>query len=156
MPATDFLIHRLEQRELDAAISLRARMNQELDGVHPDAEHPGWRERFREFFATRVAADDAAVFVAQMGSEPVGLSSVYQLRNHRTEIFGRPVAYITSVYVVPEQRRRGLATRLTQACIDWARTHGCRVVRLRTSRMGREVYTRMGFTPSDELELRAD
>ena len=156
MPAIDFLIRSLEQRELDAAISLRARMHHELNGVHADDEYPGWRERFKEFFATRMAADGAAVFVAQAGAEPVGLSSVYQLKNHRTEIFRRPIAYITSVYVVPERRRQGLATRLTQACVYWARAHGCQVVRLRTSPMGREVYTRMGFTPSDELELRAD
>ncbi len=91
------------------------------------------------------------MYIAEMGGAPVGLACVYS--NHRTEIFLRPVAYITSVYVVPEQRRQRLATALTQACIDWAVARGIEIIRLRASKMGRPLYASMGFTPSNELEM---
>ncbi|HLW37786.1 MAG TPA: GNAT family N-acetyltransferase [Candidatus Eremiobacteraceae bacterium] len=156
MPTTDVVLRPLAKHELGTAVLLRALMNRELNGTDPDVDYPGWRERFVSFFAARLEVERAAIFLAESDSRAIGLASVYFGSNHRTEIFLRPIAYVTSVYVLPERRRRGLATRLTQACIDWARAKGCDVIRLRASKMGRPVYTRMGFTPSDELEIRYD
>jgi len=153
MRALDLTLRALGQGNLNAAIDLRARMNQEMNGSDPDSEYPGWRLRFENFFASRIGAGSAAMYIAEMGGAAVGLACVYVLSNHRTEIFLRPVAYITSVYVVPEKRRQGLATALTQACIDWAVARGIDIVRLRASEMGRPLYAGMGFTPSNELEM---
>src|SRR5579864_1239025 len=149
MPATELLIRSLAADELNTAVALRAAMNQELNRADPDITYPGWRARFNDFFGRRLAAGSAAIFVAEHGSTTCGLASVYLPRTHRTEIFQQPLAYVTGVYVIPEQRRQGIATRLTQACIDWARRQGCNVVRLRASEMGRPVYLQMGFSPSE-------
>jgi GNAT superfamily N-acetyltransferase len=91
--------------------------------------------------------------VAERDGALCGLASVYKLVNHRSEIFKQSSAYISNVYVDPQLRRQGLATALTQMCIDWARSNGCIVARLRTSKMGRHVYAAMGFVQSDEMEL---
>lgn len=156
MHALDVILRTLAIPELEVAIELRAAMNQEMNSTDPDQEYPGWRERFRSFFAPRLSADTGAIYVAEQFGKTLGLASVYKVVNHRTEIFLLPVAYITSVYVIPEQRRQRLGTRLTQACVDWARQRGCDVIRLRASPMGLPVYLHMGFTPSNELELRFD
>src|ERR1700738_520827 len=129
MRALDLTLRALAPGDLSASIDLRARMNQELDDSDPDSKYPGWRQRFADFFATRIAADNASMYIAEIGGAPVGLACVYLISNHRTEIFLRPVAYITSVYVIPEKRRQGLATTLTQACIDWAVARGCEKIR---------------------------
>ena len=36
-----------------------------------------------------------------------------------------PVAFLEGIYVVPEERRRGIARSLIAAAEDWARSHGC-------------------------------
>ena len=154
MPTAACTIRQIGIDELDTATNLRAAMNAEMQGIDPDLAFPGWRARFHAFFEERLRAERAALYVAEAPDRACGLASVYLMVNHRTEIFRQPSAYITSVYVVPEQRRQRIATRLTQACIDWAKARGCDQVRLRTSDMGRAVYVAMGFSPSNELEMR--
>ena len=53
MRAIDSTLRALGQDDLNAAIDLRARMNQEMNGSNPDSEYPGWRRRFEDFFASR-------------------------------------------------------------------------------------------------------
>jgi GNAT superfamily N-acetyltransferase len=100
--------------------------------------------------------DHAALFVAEADGRPIGVAAVYLLKNHRSDIFARQSAYVSNVWVEPAHRRQGIATALTRDAIDWARAKGCEVVRLRSSQMGRPVYASLGFTPSDEMELRLD
>ena len=84
----------------------------------------------------------------------MGSAAVYFMPTHRAQITLQRSAYISSVYVDPAWRRRGLARALTQAAIEWAKANGCEVVRLRTSKMGLPVYEGLGFKRTDELELR--
>ncbi|HLJ82899.1 MAG TPA: GNAT family N-acetyltransferase [Candidatus Eremiobacteraceae bacterium] len=149
----DLLIRPIELRELAAAAGLRERMTRELSATGSPPDNPGWHIAFERFYATRIADGSAATFVIADGDTLVAMASVYRLINHRSEIFAQPSAYISNVYVVPELRRRGFASRLTQACVAWARDQGCVVARLRSSQVGRPVYTALGFTQSDELEL---
>ncbi len=57
-------------------------------------------------------------------------------------------AWIWGVYVKPTYRGQQLGERLLHACIDWARTHGVKVVKLGVM-VGNEAalkcYTRCGF-----------
>ena len=149
----DVTFRPLELRELGIAADLREAMTRELSATGSPPENPGWRIAFERYYSTRIAAGTAATFVIDDGDRLVAMASVYRLVNHRSEIFAQPSAYISNVYVVPELRRRGFASRLTQACVAWAREHGCVVARLRTSQVGRPVYWGLGFRPSDELEL---
>lgn len=149
-------IRPLTDDEIGIAEDMRHTMIRELDGRDADAFYPGWRERYVEFYRSRMERGHAALFVAEKDGLPVGVAAVYLLKNHRSVIFARNSAYISNVWVRPEHRRKGIAAALTRATIDWARSKGCEVVRLRSSRMGRPVYSGIGFTPSDEMELRLD
>jgi GNAT superfamily N-acetyltransferase len=150
---SDIITRPIRPSELGLAADLRERMTRELNGDDSAPIDRELHDRFVEFYRTRLAAGTSATFVAEQGNTLCGLASVYKLVNHRSEIFGQPSAYVSNVYVEPQQRRRGLATALTQSCIDWARAQGCVIVRLRTSKMGRHVYAAMGFAQSDEMEL---
>jgi len=149
-------IRRFRSDEIDAVLNMRRLMTLELDAEDLDVAFPGWRARFAAFSRELIARDAAMFFVAEHGGTLIGMGGVYKLRNHRSEIYGQPAAYITSVYVTPEYRRQGVATRVTQAAVEWARDHGCGVVRLRASDSGRRVYEAIGFTPTDEMELHLD
>jgi len=60
-------------------------------------------------------------------------------------------AWISMVLVTPAWRRRGLATRLIQACLDAARARGL-TTWLDATPAGAEVYGPLGFSPT--LQLR--
>ncbi|HEY5095187.1 MAG TPA: GNAT family N-acetyltransferase [Candidatus Eremiobacteraceae bacterium] len=150
---TDIAIRLITPPELGLAADMRERMTRELQDDENAPVDRQLHDRFVEFYRTRMAAGTSATFVAERGDSFCGLASVYKLVNHRSEIFRQPSAYVSNVYVEPQQRRKGFATALTLRCIDWAREHGCVIVRLRTSKLGRHVYAAMGFSQSDEMEL---
>lgn len=142
--------------EIGIARDMRYLMIGELDGRDADELYPGWRERYIEFYRSRMEKDHAALFVAETEGRPIGVAAVYLLKNHRSDIFARQSAYVSNVWVEPAHRRKGIAAALTRNAIDWARGKGCEVVRLRSSQMGRPVYSSIGFTPTEEMELRLD
>jgi len=64
-------------------------------------------------------------------------------------------AYIHNVYVLPSHRMRGLAKRLTDAALKYAREEGIRRIRLYTSEEARWLYENLGFTPHGRyLEMK--
>jgi len=149
-------IRPLSIAEISIARDIRHTMIGELDGRDADEMYPGWRERYVAFYSSKMTQGQAALFVAEADGEPVGVAAVYLLKNHRSDIFARQSAYVSNVWVEPAHRRKGIAAALTRMTIDWARSKGCEVVRLRSSKMGRPVYASLGFEPSDEMELRME
>jgi GNAT superfamily N-acetyltransferase len=141
--------------ELPALLDMRRAMTLELDSQNLDA-NPTWRTRFARFVNELAATDDIAFFVAEHDGQLVGMGGVYKLRNHRSVIYGAASAYVTSIYVRPEYRRKGLASRITESAVQWARDHRCVVIRLRASTGGRHVYETLGFKSTDEMELKLD
>ncbi|MBC5823706.1 MAG: GNAT family N-acetyltransferase [Candidatus Eremiobacteraeota bacterium] len=143
----------IAEQDWPTVLGLRADMVDEIDGFDIDPKHPGWRQRFVRFYRERLQDDRAAFFIAQAGPDTIGMATVYLLANHRSEIFGQQSAYISNVYVKPALRRKGIALQLTFMTVDWARSRGCIVARLRSSPMGRPLYVKAGFGPTEEMEL---
>ena len=56
------------------------------------------------------------------------------------------IGLLSSVYTVPEFRRRGVAKRLVNAAIRFAKMAKCGVVQLTASNDGVKLYTALGFT----------
>jgi GNAT superfamily N-acetyltransferase len=140
--------------ELSVAARLRLAMMAELDGADLDQQYPGWRQRFVEFYARRMRAGNAGFWLAEQDGQIAGMAVAFLLVNQRSEIFGEECAYLNNVYVVPQWRKRGIGSRLTQTAVAWARERGCVVVRLRASSLGRSMYAALGFVSSGEMELR--
>ena len=153
---TDCMYRELSASEVAVAREMRASMVRELNGHDPDVTNPGWRERYEAFYCDKISRGLAALFVAEVDDKPVGVAGVYLLKNHRSDIFGFQSAYVSNVWVQPDQRKRGIASALTRMTIEWSRAKGCEVVRLRSSAMARSVYGAIGFRPSEEMELHLD
>lgn len=62
-------------------------------------------------------------------------------------------AWVHNVYTEPEYRRQGIASRLMQEMIAWARAHGFHSLSLHASEHGRSLYESLGFRPSNEMRL---
>jgi aminoglycoside 6'-N-acetyltransferase I len=87
--------------------------------------------------------DDAhnAAFLAWEGSEPVGVATV-------TTTFGFEMgryAELEDLYVVPGQRRRGVARALVEAAVAWAGSVGCSVVEIVVTPDGEERHGLSGW-----------
>jgi GNAT superfamily N-acetyltransferase len=132
---------------------LRHAMIAEIEDEDLDESSPGWRERYVAFLRGHIGLGRGAVWAVEHEDSIIAIAAGYMPRNHRSEIVGSEQLYICNVYVKPEFRRKGIAKALTLHAVAWARAKGCDVVRLRTSDMGRPVYTSVGFEQSNEMEL---
>jgi GNAT superfamily N-acetyltransferase len=152
---------------MQTAVSLRAAQPDELARIadfwlamfeevgkhYEPAFQPGWRERFVTFFEERLAHEDAAYYVAVDGERLIGSAGAFLMEAYPSAIHGLRSGYIFGVYVMPEYRGRGLATQLTQATIAFLRGKNAYRILLHASPFGRPIYERLGFVPTNEMEL---
>jgi len=61
--------------------------------------------------------------------------------------------YIMSMYTEPTARKRGVASRLAWAMVEWATHAGYRRIFLHASQFGRPVYAALGFEVGNEMRL---
>jgi GNAT superfamily N-acetyltransferase len=61
--------------------------------------------------------------------------------------------YLLSMYTEPKWRGRGLATRVVDEAIGWARKKGYKQILLHASQMGKGVYIHRGFRRTWEMKL---
>lgn len=102
--------------------------------------------RSKRFFAFVVEGPDG---------RPVGSGAIWlqpqQPRPRWVEFPDLP--YILSMYTEPGARGHGVASRLVEAMIGWARRRGYPRIFLHASRMGRPVYERIGFEAGNEMRF---
>jgi len=78
-----------------------------------------------------------------------GLAMIDWPANPWSRMKARPT--VMNVYVAPEHRRRGLARRLMETVIGWARENKIEFLELSASAKGRELYESLGFEPESTI-----
>jgi predicted GNAT family acetyltransferase len=71
----------------------------------------------------------------------------------RPDDFTGRLAYLHSVYTIPEYRGIGLARRIVVAMLDECRAQGLKRVSLHASPAGRSIYEALGFKSTNEMRL---
>jgi GNAT superfamily N-acetyltransferase len=144
-------------RDLGAVVSLRLALLRE----HPD--HPIYgrlradaSDRARELFAAQLRSSMEAIFLADLADEVVGVLRC-------VESIGSPLleparyAYVSSVYVRPDSRRRGVLRALLGAADGWARARGLLQMRLHNvagSAPAEAAWSALGFAVVEQVRSR--
>jgi ribosomal protein S18 acetylase RimI-like enzyme len=92
-------------------------------------------------------------FLAVYGGAIVGTAGAILRDGYPSAVTQIRQGYIFGVRVAPEHRRRGIAERLTREAIGYLQRSNCRSIRLHASDFGRSIYERIGFVPTNEMEL---
>lgn len=97
---------------------------------------------------------DAFGLVAEVDGRVVGgvTMSVNRTQPQRRVPDGR-VAMVYGLFVVEDERGRGLGRRLVEGCVELARERGIRLVALHAAPRARPIYERIGFEASSEMVL---
>jgi ribosomal protein S18 acetylase RimI-like enzyme len=98
--------------------------------------------------------ETARVFVCTDGDTLVGMAYLVP-KNNPTHIFPAEWAYIRLVGVHPRYRGMGIAQKLTQQCIEFAKASGEATIGLHTSEMmdaARHIYEGFGFKKVREID----
>lgn len=125
-------------------------------GWRPETLREDWLERVTAFIERARAEAEFAGFVAEVDGALAGTAACQLFSGAYPEIrraSWHRAGYIWGVYIRPEYRRRGIATRLTQAALDHLVALGCTRAALHASAAGAPVYRSMGFVETNELGL---
>ena len=144
-------------RDLDAVVALRLALLRE----HPD--HPIYGRlrsdvdvRARELFATQLRSTSEVIFLGELGGDVVGVLRC-------VESAGSPLfdparyAYLSSTYVRPDARRRGVLRALLAAADRWSRARGLDQMRLHNvaGSIGAEAaWSSLGFAVVEQVRVR--
>jgi len=124
MPQID--IRPAETHDYPAVLDMWMALQQLTDSYPPqafgDANETAQRERLGEMLANSLDTDIGLVLVAAIDDTPVGTLSIYLSDKHGYH--NEKSAVLFSVWVNPEQRRDGIASRLLQQAREWAKVRG--------------------------------
>lgn len=97
----------------------------------------------------RSRTESAASFLALESGQPVGLAA----GRFDPQACAPHERLLVSLWVAPQARGRGVATRLIEAVASWSRADGASVLRLEVgaaNHVARRVYERAGFVATGE------
>ena len=144
-------------RDLNAVLELRLSLLRE----HPD--HPIYGRlrtdvtpRARELFSTQLRSPGESIFLAEYDGVVAGILRC-------VESTGSPLlepsryTYVSSVYVRPELRRRGVLRSLLAAAERWSRARGLDQMRLHNvagSPTAEAAWSALGFEVVEQVRVR--
>jgi GNAT superfamily N-acetyltransferase len=153
-PPRSMTIRSANDDELGTFATFWLAMFEEVGVLYEREMAADWRMRYRAYFERRIADGHARLFAAVDAGAIVGTAGAIVADGYPYAITGVKRGYVFGVRVTPEYRGRGIATELTKASVEFLRGIGCRRVRLHASPFGRPIYERLGFVPTNEMELR--
>jgi len=118
---------------------------------------PGWEKFVTEAMHTAVEHPAARVLLAADGEELVGYV-LGQIAEPPPLFEVKPYLFVSDLYVRPEYRRQGLATRLVETLRIWASTQGVWRLSLviAEGNPAFDLWKRLGFEPMERLLFWAD
>ena len=107
-------------------------------------------------FASQLGDPRCLTLVATVGDAHVGLLRCMLSAPNPLHEPARH-AYVVSVYVVPEERRRGVLKALVRAADVWCTSHDINEMRLHVgveNKIGNAAWKALGFEPAEILRVR--
>lgn len=143
--------------DLDAIVELRLALLREY-GDHPFYGHlrGNFRERAYELYRSQITSPYETMFVAVRARHVIGLLRCVDTATSPVLLPER-YCYVSSVYVVSSERRRGVLRALMSAAERWCDERGISEMRLHNSTSSltaRETWSSLGFEVVEEVRRR--
>ncbi|WP_414550804.1 GNAT family N-acetyltransferase [Anabaena sp. CCY 0017] len=125
-------------------------------GVPDAAMNSNYLDITLEFIAQARQELFYQAFVAEVDDVIVGSASCQLFSGLYPNVMTaeyRKFGYIWGVYVEPVYRRQGIAEKLTHSAVAHLKAIGCTRVVLNASPLGKPVYSSLGFSESNAMQL---
>lgn len=133
--------------DCDELTRLRMAMRKELDkGFQEDTLLP----LTKDFFQRNILNGSHVAFVCEDEGHlvaDVGLT-LFEMMPTTKSPNGK-VVRLMNMYVAPQYRRRGIAQKLLETSVKYAKELGCTRIMLNPSKMGKPLYLNFGFQSMD-------
>ena len=141
-------------RDLHTLVHQRRAMWEDM-GIKGRAMHQRGDQAYRQWARTRIRSGKLVAWIVESrpgrvaGGGCLWLQPV-QPRPHRT---ANSQPYLLSMFTEPKFRRRGVASLVVEAAIEWCKKNRYERLMLHASDVGRKVYTNFGFKRTWEMRL---
>lgn len=155
-PVGGIVVRRATSGDLDVVVALRLALLREYGGhpiygrLRPDAER-----RARPMFATQLDSDNEVMFLAEEHGVALGLIRCVESAASPLLIPDR-YCYVSSVYVRPEHRRRGILRELFARARQWCGERGLTEMRLHNVGSRRDTaaaWDALGFEVVEQVRV---
>jgi GNAT superfamily N-acetyltransferase len=110
--------------------------------------------RWRPWLRRRLISGEMKGFVLESQGQAVASTLLWLREAHPGPLFETDLRpYLLNVYTEPPWRGKGLARRLTEACLEFCRELKLPILELHASKAGESLYRNLGFTFSNEMRL---
>ena len=157
LPTPPLVIRPATRDDLSTVVALRlALLDEHRDNPVYSRQRPDAPARARRLFASQLESAHETTFLAEEGGAAVGILRC--VSSQGSPLLEPPgYCYVSSVYVVPAARRRGVLRALLARAERWARERGFPEIRLH-SVAGHEgsnaAWDTMGFEVVELLRVR--
>ena len=138
----NIIYQKLTEDKIDTFIQMR--INQLLEeGATRDIDLV---PALKDYYFRHMADGTFISWIAIDGDKIVGTSGMSFVE--KPPYFGCPsgrIGLLSSMFTVPDYRRRGIAKELLSRVVEEARMYGCGTVQITASEMGVLLYTDFGF-----------
>jgi GNAT superfamily N-acetyltransferase len=144
--------------DLETVVALRLALLREqaehpiYSRLRPDAER-----RARVFFAEQLESPGEVMFLAERGGKALGIIRAVMSRGSPL-LFPSNYGYISSVYVVPDARRKGILRLLMSRVEEWCDHNALEELRLHNvsgDARAEETWSAMGFEVVEQVRWRS-
>lgn len=145
-------IRKAKINDLDIVVKMKMAMFREIGSVtmlQDNAESKIY-EKYKELYVQ----DKCCHYLAYENGKAVACGGAVIKEDVPFCFFKTPMyGYVIDVYCVPENRRKGYASLIMKELIKWLKDKGVHTVRLKPSAVGRQMYEKLGFGDSGEMEM---
>lgn len=145
-------IKKAKINDLDIVVQMKMAMFKEIGSVtmlQDNAESKIY-EKYKELYVQ----DKCCHYLAYENGKAVACGGAVIKEDVPFCFFKTPMyGYVIDVYCVPENRRKGYASLIMKELIKWLKDKGVHTVRLKPSAVGRQMYEKLGFGDSGEMEM---
>lgn len=144
--------------DLASVVELRLALLREYSD-HPlyGRLRPDARARAYELYRGQLTAHNEQIFVAELDGEVVGVLRCVDTLSSPL-LYPERYCYVSSVYVLPPVRRRGVLRALLAAAEDWCEQRGIDEMRLHnatSSSIAERTWSALGFEVVEHVRRRA-
>ncbi|MBD0388523.1 MAG: GNAT family N-acetyltransferase [Nostoc sp. C3-bin3] len=156
MPSEKYITIREATTEEDSLIAKHSYQMWLDIGVHESNIQLNWQNITLQFIEEARQDLFYKAFIAEVDNTIVGSASCQLFAGLYPNVFKdeyRKFGYIWGVYVEQSYRRQGIAKCLTNRAIEYLKVIGCTRVLLNASPLGKPVYSSIGFSEGNVMQL---
>jgi len=150
-------VRRAHLDDLSAIVELRLALLREYSdhplygNLQPDVE-----DRAHDLYRAQLASSHDTIFVAEIGHRIIGVMRCVDTPSSPL-FFPERYCYVSSVYVRPSERRKGVLRALLGAADRWCEEHGIAEMRLHnsaTAAVAEQAWSALGFEVVEHVRRR--